>query len=32
MMALAPDNAFKVMAAVEGAGGRAWSADLFNYP
>jgi mevalonate kinase len=32
MIALAPDNAFKVIAAVEAVGGRAWSADLFNYP
>jgi mevalonate kinase len=32
MIALAPDNAFKVIAAIEKAGGRAWSADLFNYP
>jgi mevalonate kinase len=32
MIALAPENAFKVISAVEAAGGRAWSADLFNYP
>jgi mevalonate kinase len=32
MIALAPENAFKVISAVESAGGRAWSADLFNYP
>jgi mevalonate kinase len=32
MIALAPENAFKVISAVENVGGRAWSADLFNYP
>jgi mevalonate kinase len=32
MIALAPDNAFKVISAIEAVGGRAWSADLFNYP
>jgi mevalonate kinase len=32
MIALAPDNAFKVISAIESVGGRAWSADLFHYP
>jgi hypothetical protein len=32
MIALAPENAFEVIAAVEAAGGRAWSADLFSWP
>jgi mevalonate kinase len=32
MIALAPDNAFNIISAIEACGGRAWSADLFNYP
>jgi galactokinase len=32
MIALPPQNNFKVISAVEAARGRAWSADRFNYP
>jgi mevalonate kinase len=32
MIALAPGKAFSVISAIEACGGRAWSADLFNYP
>jgi mevalonate kinase len=32
MIALAPNAAGKVINAIEAAGGRAWSADLFTYP